>query len=326
MRSRYVQALVIGAIALGAVVWAWFDRDDFLLPLIIASAGAPGAALLFASGRLDRVPSIAALVGGGTIGVGIAVLGHAIVFAFAYAFFLGFAEEATSLLGRLRLDPRLTSALGSPWTLLLLIEIALVAPLTEEVGKAVGSRLKWWHTDRRSAFLAGVAAGTGFAIVENVFYGLNSGFLGASWEAIIIGRMMGAAVHPLASGLVVMAWWQWRQDGNTGRLIARFFAGVGVHAVWNGSLVVLGVAAAAFDTGTSFSTQTMVSLAYVSALGLVTAAVLWRVTVAVAEDRDRLLTLDSSDGRVVAAWTILAASFIVPMAVLVLAYPDFVGG
>ena len=326
MKSRYWQALAVISLALAAAAWAWFDDGDLSVPaLVVGSAGVPLAALLFASGRLERPLPTAAVVGGGTIGVAIAVLSHAFVFAFAYAFFFGFADEAASLLDEFRIDPRWSSALGSPWTILLLIEVALVAPLTEEAGKAIGSRL--FHvTDRRSAFLAGVAAGTGFAIVENIVYGLSGGFFGAPWEAIVIGRMMGAAVHPLASGLVVMGWWEWRQHRDLSRLAVRFFTGAGVHAVWNGSLVALGITATAFATDNEFDTFTLVSLAYTAALGVVAAAFLWRVTVSVSEDQERLVSLDARDGRVVGAWIVLAASFLVPMAVLLLAYPDFVGG
>ncbi len=326
MRTRYWQALGVVSLALAAAAWAWLDDGDgSVLALVVGSAGVPLAALLFASGRLERPVPTSAVVGGGTIGIAIAVLSHAFVFAFAYAFFFGFADEAAALLDELQIDPRWSAALGSPWTILLLIEVAVVAPLTEEVGKAIGSRV-FRVTDRRSAFLAGVAAGTGFAIIENIAYGFGGGFFGAPWEAIVIGRMMGAAVHPLASGLVVMGWWEWRQDRDLSRLAVRFFTGAGVHAVWNGSLVALGIAATAFDTDTEFGTFTVVSLAYTAALGVVAAAFLWRVTVSVAGDQERLVSLDARDGRVVGAWIVLAASFLVPMAVLLLAYPNFVGG
>ena len=326
MRPRYWQALAVIILALAAAVWSWFGEGRAsVLALGVASAGAPAAALLFVSGRLERNPPMAAVFGGGTIGVAIAVLSHGIVFAFAFAFFLGFADEASLLLDQLRIDLRLSTALGSRWTILFVFEVVIVAPLTEEAGKAVGSRV-FRVTDRRGAFLAGVAAGTGFAIVENVVYGLGGGFLGASWEAIVTGRMMGAAMHPLASGLVVMGWWEWRRNRNMGQLVGRFFSGVGVHALWNGSIVVLGVAATAFDTESSFSTYTVVSLAYTAALGAVTAAVLWRATASVAEGNEKLLSFDATDGRVVGAWAVLAASFLVPMAMLILAYPDFVGG
>ena len=323
MKARYWQAIAVISLALAAAAWAWVDAGDISVPaLVVGSAGAPLAALLFASGRLERPVPTAAAVGGGTIGIAIALLSHAFVFAFAYAFFFGFADEALALLDRLKIDPRWSSALGSPWTLLLLIEVAVVAPLTEEAGKAIGSRL-FKVSDRRSAFLAGVAAGTGFAVVENIAYALGGGFFGAPWEAIVIGRMMGVAIHPLASGLVVMGWWEWKQHRDLGRLAVRFFTGAGVHAVWNGSIVALGIAATAFDTETEFGTFTLVSLAYTAALGVVAAAFLWRVTVSVAEDQKRLVSLDARDGRVVGAWTVLAASFLVPMAILILAYPRF---
>ena len=326
MSSRYWQALMVATIGAGIVIWAMLDSGNASdLALVLGSAAILTAALLFVSGRLDRDPPMIATLGGRTIGVAIAVLSAGFVFAFAYAFFFGFAQEAVSLLDALRVDPRFSTALGSPWTILLLIQLVVVAPLTEEVGKAVGSRL-FRPTDRQSAFLAGVAAGTGFAIVENIMYALGGGFFGSPWEAIVIARMMGAAVHPLASGLVVLGWWEWRQHHDLGQLANRFFSGVGVHALWNGSIVVLGIATTAFDIADGYADFTLVSIAYVAALGALAAAVLWRVTVAVAGDRDRLLTFDSGDGRVLAGWTVLAASLLVPMAMLILAFPDFLGG
>ncbi len=326
MRTRYWQALIVATVGVAIVIWAGATNSDVSnLALIFGSAAIPVAALLMVSGRLEEHPPLPSVVGGGTVGVGIALLSHAVVLAFAYAFFLGFAEEAANLLDLFRADPQWTSLLGSPWTIFLLIEVAIVAPFTEEIGKAIGSRF-FKPTSRQTAFLAGVAAGTGFAIVENIAYASGGWFFGGSWEAIVIGRMMGAAVHPLASGLVVMGWWEYRQNHDFGHLAQRFFSGVGVHALWNGSLVVLGVSATAFDSGTAFGDVTLVSLTYAAALGAVAAAALWRTTASVAKDESRLLTADSGDGRVVGAWTVLAATFLVPTAMLILAFPDFFGG
>ncbi len=326
MRTRYWQALIVATVGVAIVIWAGATNGDVSnLALIFGSAAIPAAALLMVSGRLEEHPPLPSVVGGGTVGVGIALLSHAVVLAFAYAFFLGFAEEAASLLDLFRADPQWTSLLSSPWTIFLLMEVAIVAPFTEEIGKAIGSRF-FKPTSRQTAFLAGVAAGTGFAIVENIAYASGGWFFGGSWEAIVIGRMMGAAVHPLASGLVVMGWWEYRQNRDFGHLAQRFFSGVGVHALWNGSLVVLGVSATAFDSGTSFGDITLVSLTYSAALGAVAAAALWRTTASVAKDESRLLTADSGDGRVVGAWTVLAATFLVPTAMLILAFPAFFGG
>jgi RsiW-degrading membrane proteinase PrsW (M82 family) len=322
VKPRYPLALLVAGIGIVAMVWAVSVPGASTLVLLIGSSAIPVAALMVVAGRLQATPPLPSLVGGGTVGVLISVIGHASVFGFAYVFFLGFAEAAVEAMEVLRIDPRFTEVAGSPWTILLLIEMALVAPLVEEVGKAVGASV-FRPSDRRGAFMAGVAAGTGFAIVENIFYALSGGFLGPSWEPILIGRMLGFAVHPLASGLVVMGWWEWRQTRDLGLLAQRFFAGAGVHAIWNGSIVLLSVVATAYELVDGFA---VASLAYVAALGTVFAAALWRLADSVAAEDKEPVVFDSGDGRVVAAWTVLAASFLLPVAMLILAFPAFVAG
>ncbi|MDH3307597.1 MAG: PrsW family glutamic-type intramembrane protease [Acidimicrobiia bacterium] len=233
-------------------------------------------------------------------------------------FFYGFAETAVDLLDTLGVDGGFTSILGSPWTIFLMIELAVVAPLTEETGKALGARFAK-PTSRQTAFMAGVAAGVGFAIAENISYGLGSSWFGISWEAMVTVRMAGSAVHPLASGLVVMGWWEYRQNGDFSLLVNRFLAGVGVHALWNGSLVALGAVTAAFSADPDASYE-LISLAHTSLLGIAAAAILWRMTSALADDEERLISLRSGEGRVIAGWTILAASFLVPSAMLMLVF------
>jgi hypothetical protein len=212
---------------------------------------------------------------------------------------------------------------GSPWVSLLFVQLVLVAPLVEEVGKAAGAAV-FRPKDRRHAFMAGVAAGAGFAIAENLLYASGGLFLGASWETVVLGRMLGAAVHPLASGLVVLGWWEWRQTRDLGQLARMFLAGALVHAVWNGTIVLLWVVGAAYPTSV-FGAYGMASLGYAAALGAVAAAVLWKRSGSVADDQPFIL-VDSGDVRTVAAWTVLAATFIVPVALLVLAFPRLPGG
>jgi hypothetical protein len=55
-------------------------------------------------------------LGGGVVGPIVAIASHASVGAFAYAFFLGFADAGRGLLDALRLDPRLQEVLASPWS------------------------------------------------------------------------------------------------------------------------------------------------------------------------------------------------------------------
>jgi hypothetical protein len=319
MNRRYVPAVVVAAAGSAAAIWS------ILLPavaaevvLLIGSAAVPVAVLLAVAARLEEGIPWRAVFGGGLIGGAVALASHGLVFAFAYAFFLGFAEAAVDLLDALRVDPRVTSLAGSPWTIVAAVELVVVAPLTEEVGKFLGARVARAFDTRRVVFLAGVAAGSAFAVIENVLYASGAGFFGESWQFIVVARTLGAAVHPLATGLVALAWWDWRHTRDRSVALRRFFAGVGVHALWNGSLVVLQVVATAFDIGGTPREYTVVSLSYSAVVGLVVAGGLWRATNAVAAARSRVVAFDGGDGRLLGAWTVLAASFLVPVAMLLL--------
>jgi len=322
MRQRYQVAATFAMAGLAASIWGLVSTGPSGLAMIVGSVAVPAAVMLLVAGRLEIRLPLSAAVGGAFGGAVVALLSHAVVFGFAYLFFLGFADAAVDLLDVLRVDPRFVAAAGSPWALLLFIELAVVAPLTEEVGKAVGASV-FRPVDRRTAFMSGVAAGAGFAMVENLLYASFGGFLGGAWEPIVVARMLGAAVHPLATGLVVLGWWEWRQSQDFGQLAKRFFAGAGVHAIWNASLVVIAIAALALELD-SLGEWGVVSLAYSAGLGAVAAAVLWRLTASV-DDNSGIALLDSRDGRVMAAWTLIAASFLVPVAMLVLVYPAFLG-
>lgn len=313
-------ALVLG---IGAIVWSILaGTDPPPATLFVAAAAAPLAVLLGVLGRMGgRLPT-PALIGGGILGPVVAVVGHAAVFGFAAAFLLGFLEAGRALLEELRVDPRITEILASPWVLLVLVDVSVVAPLIEETGKALGARLAR-PAGRREAFLAGVAAGAGFAIVENVLYALAGAAFGGPWAAIVVARAMGAAVHPLASGLVVTGWWEAGHGGDRGALGRGLFAGVGVHALWNGSVVALAVSETAIRVAGAPGMMGAASLAFTGALGVVAAAVLWTVTGSVIAGRDPSVAVRVSEARAVAAWIVLAASLLVPTAVLILAFPSF---
>ena len=313
-------ALVLG---IGGIVWSILaGTDPPPATLFVAAAAAPLAVLLGVLGRMGgRLPT-PALIGGAILGPVVAVVGHAAVFGFAAAFLLGFLEAGRALLEELRVDPRITEILASPWLLLVLVDVSVVAPLIEETGKALGARLAR-PAGRREAFLAGVAAGAGFAIVENVLYALAGAAFGGPWAAIVVARAMGAAVHPLASGLVVTGWWEARHGGDRGALGRGLFAGVGVHALWNGSVVALAVSETAIRVAGAPGMMGAASLAFTGALGVVAAAVLWTVTGSVIAGRDPSVAVRVSEARAVAAWILLAASLLVPTAVLILAFPSF---
>jgi RsiW-degrading membrane proteinase PrsW (M82 family) len=315
----YWWALGVALLGLALATWPFLsEQAGSVLGLYVAGASMPVALLLAVSARLERRPSTIAAIGGAGIGVVVALLGHGLVAAVAWFALAGLADAAVDLLEVLRVDPTLTGVAGSPWTLVLLIDLVVVAPLTEEVGKAVGGALSG-PTDRRTAFLAGVAAGTGFAIVENIVYATIY-FYGIG-EQVVLMRMLGVAVHPLASGLIVLGWWEFQQHRDLDLLTRRFVAGAAVHALWNGSIVVLIVASEAYrlDATEVFGA---VPLAYSAALGAATAAAIWWLASRLAQVGRVATTLRLTDARAIAAWTLVGASAIVPVAILLLAYPE----
>jgi hypothetical protein len=260
------------------------------------------------------------MVGGAVVGVIAAFAGYGIVFGFAYAFILGFADHASSLFEALRVDPQLTDVLRSPWLLVLMAEVVVVAPLTEEFGKAVGGR--WSRpSSRQEAFLAGIAAGAGFAVVENVLYALGGAWAPGLWIDILLARLPGAAVHSLASGLVLLGWWGRRHGERRREGIRLILGGVGVHALWNGAWVATVMAEQAYGLGATGGVYRIVTLSYGAALGAIVAAVLWWMLGRVASDDTAVSGL--GDGRFLAAWVAGCASLVVPIAMAVLVFPGF---
>lgn len=326
MNRRYAPAAAAGTIGLGSILWALLAGGDAPpILLFVAASAAPMAIALAVTARIGTPFPGRSLLGGAIIGPVFALATHAFVAAFAARFFVGFADSGRRLLDSLRVDPRLTTVLGSPWVLLALIELTAVAPLTEEIGKTLGSRLSR-PRNKQEAFVSGVVAGAGFATVENVLYAVAGAAFGGPWPAVVLGRAMGAAVHPLATGLVALGWWEWKETRSPRTLAGRFLAGAGVHALWNGALAALWVVETVFAFGGGTAGLGPVALTYAAALGVIAASALWMATRAVGSDRSPFAALDFTDARTVGAWIVLGASFLVPVGMLILAFPSFYTG
>lgn len=316
----YLPALGVAAAGAAAVAWSLLPSTP-PMALFVAAAAAPATVLLAIHARLGARVSGGAALGGALVGPVFAIAGHAFVAAFIWAFVVGFADTGRTLLDSLRADPRITSLLSSPWVLVLLVDVVTVAPLTEEAGKALGAAIGR-PGSRREAFLSGIAAGAGFAFVENVLYAVFAAVFGGPWAAILVARATGAAVHPLASGLVTLGRWDAGHGGGARELFRGYFSGVGIHALWNGSIVAVLVAETAAGAGEGGPA----SLAFAAALGAVLAAALWVVTRAVDEGRNAVEVVRPTDVRTLAAWIVLAASMLLPIAALTIAFPSFYGG
>ena len=319
MNNVYWSAIVLAATGFGSIGWILLDPDAPFGLAVVAAAALPIAVLLAVWGRIGGDLPISASVWGAVVGAAVAAVASAAVLAVAYFFLGGFADSAAEFLETIRIDPALTDVLRTPWVVAFAFSLVVVAPIVEEIGKGAGGLISK-PDGRRKAFLAGVAAGAGFAVIEDLLYAFGGSFLDDP-TAIILLRSTGAAVHPLASGLVVMGWWEWRNGDGLNSLVRGFVGGVGVHALWNASVVALVITEAAYAQDPTSDRFAAISLAYSAALGAVLAAALWRATGSVAEGDDPLAAFEFQDAWSIAGWTVLTASFLVPVVMLILAFP-----
>jgi hypothetical protein len=123
----------------------------------------------------------------------------------------------------------------------LLIVGAVLAPISEEIGKSLGVRfLMPPNATRAQCFLLGAAAGAAFGFVEALTYGLGviSEDLG-DWWWIMLARAGTTSMHVLCSGMAGIGWWYWTVARRTRPALALFAGAMLIHALWNGVLTVL---------------------------------------------------------------------------------------
>ena len=221
----------------GEVLGVWF--------LAVAAALPPLTAVVWAidkrPGWLSWRRASVTFSAGATFSVLLALLLEILV---PYVLFWVLLDVGTPVIRALEdlldlfIDGQVARTLTSSGFLLAVFELAVVAPLIEELAKSLVvlpllKGLQSW----RDAFLLGAVAGAGFAAMENVVYAL---FGGQYWAGILAVRALGAAVHPLCSGLAAVAWHGVlnRESSDQRGWIGGFGAAVGLHGLWNGGLVV----------------------------------------------------------------------------------------
>lgn len=146
--------------------------------------------------------------------------------------------------------------------------LGITAPLTEELTKFLGVYLLFRNrfVTRNNLFIAGVASGLGFAVVETLGYALMSG---DSWSMILLVRAPVAVIHMVCTAIVAVGWYQQRKRG--GIALAGFFlVSVLVHAAWNTLFVSLMLVALGTDTTDAIDPAAGATmLALVTAMGVV---------------------------------------------------------
>jgi RsiW-degrading membrane proteinase PrsW (M82 family) len=226
----------------------------FPLCLMVAALAPPLAAVVW---MLDHKPGTltwrrvgVAFVAGATVSVVLAIILEVLlpgvvlllVLDLAEPVLDGFEELFDALAGR-----EVAKVLTSPGFLFALVELAVVAPLVEETVKPLVTLPLLRHLERpRDALLLGAAAGAGFAVLENVLYATVGLPI---WAGVLAVRALGAAVHPVGSGLVTLGWHgllRRRPDacpehGRRGgrRWLGGYGLAIGIHALWNGGITLL---------------------------------------------------------------------------------------
>lgn len=201
------------------------------------------------TGALTRRRGLVAFAGGATASVALAlilaILTPALVLSLVVDLAATALDAVEGLLASLA-GGRVAEAITGPGFLYAMVQLALVAPLMEELAKPLITLPLARRMDKIGAFLVGAMAGAGFAALENVLY---AGFGLRFWAGILIIRAVGGAIHPLGSGLMALGWRAvLRGETGAGRAwLGRFGMATGIHALWNGgSLLVITLAGARF--------------------------------------------------------------------------------
>jgi RsiW-degrading membrane proteinase PrsW (M82 family) len=319
------------ALAAGLGLWQAGSSRAFLMP-IFAALAATLAPLAVVGWLVDRQPGAVdarrgwtALGMGATAGTSLAYLLNTLLSAAVLFLVFGLANALLPL-GKDLLDAlqfgRLSRDLLSPWFLVLLAEVAVVAPLVEELVKPLALLpLLKRIPNPRDALLLGALAGTGFAAIENLLY---AAFSGSAWGGVLAVRVMGAALHPFGAGLMAVAWWGvLRHEPGAARRWGRNYGlAAGAHALWNATCVIAVVVAGAWFQGWEVDllgiSDAAVLLALLAAEGIGLAAALRAVArrMALPTEETPLPTLPTE--RALAMWGLACLVVLLPVGLGVL--------
>ncbi len=334
--KRFVFASLFGGLTVIATVLSLVMRDPNLELLIVVAVGAPLTVFLTVRALADpvrdgRSPWFS-LVLGATVVPAVVLALHGLFVAVGYGLVTPFVDPARDLWEQLRADPDLFRVLTSGWALALIVDLAVIAPLAEETMKPLAALVRRPRTGR-DAFLFGAAAGTGFAMIENVLY--SSGWFYGSldgWLPVAVLRMMGAGLHAFCAGLVAWGFFQLRTGES--RRWRYFWVSVWValtsHGLWNGSVAVAVVLASAREIGGlrgRFDAYAwgVVLVVLLAALGVIILGALLSAARQIGKGGNPLqglMATDASSPRRIAAWGLVSSVVLIPATILILVYPN----
>ncbi len=336
--NRFRVPIVSGALTLLSLAVLLFSTFDALPLLLIAAGGAPLTILFLLRAITDperEERSIwPSLVIGATV-VPAVVLGlQGLFFAVGFALVEPFADAGVDLLDKLRADPGIVDLFTDFWAYVFIVELAIIAPFAEETTKPLGAILRRPRT-ARDAFMFGAAAGTGFAIIENILYASGWFWSFDYWLSVSTMRMLGAGLHAFGAAFVSWGVFQLRDKkaGRWRRLGLAYLIAFSAHSVWNGTIAVTQVIyAGRSEFGASALSNDALAWgvglqAFLAAIGALIATGLLVAGKRVREGREPLrleLLTGLARRRGIAAWAILTTLLLIPSTIMVLVFPGLV--
>ncbi len=336
--KRFLTATLLGTLTLAATVWVLVQEEPVFPILVFVAVGAPLTVMVLVRSIADpehegRRPWLSLVLGAAIIPAIVLTL-HGLFLALGYTLVSPFVEPAQELWEQLRADPDLFAILTSGWALAMIIELAVVAPLAEETTKPLAAVVRRPRT-AREAFLFGAAAGTGFAMIENVLYA--SGWFWGSldgWLAVAVVRMLGAGLHAFGAGIVAWGFFQLRnkEPGRWRRFWLSYLVALTGHGLWNGSIAVTIALFAARGTGGLRARGDayawgVVLLVFLAVVGVVITGALLMAARRIRSGESPLRVLPVEEAGTperIAAWCLVSSTLLIPIVILVLVYPDIV--
>jgi hypothetical protein len=144
----------------------------------------------------------------------------------------------------------------------------VVPPIEEAVKALVVAFINPQQTRARDALLWGMAAGAGFAVVENM---LNASVDLAAWAPLVLLRIGASIVHVTNGANIGLGWYAARVERRWGRLVSAYVISILYHAVWNGTAILLsgvGIGVAPGAASTILMGALLLILILLAALGL----------------------------------------------------------
>ncbi len=249
--------LGLGALAVKPVAAFAFPPFHFL-----ASALPPLVFLAYAVRQLNVTSGLRALVaslGWGALGgtflalslevvIGVIIIGIVSVA-------LSLAPNSTAILEQLRAELQSLQSLqtlddqtvirrltSNPVVVVAIaVYFAGIVPFIEEAVKTlIVAFVDPRRTMARDALLWGIAAGAGFAIVENA---LNTGAALDIWVIAMLTRVGATVMHVANGATMARGWYAARVERRWSRLLIAYLTSVFLHTVWNALAIGLGIGA-----------------------------------------------------------------------------------